>query len=79
MSIYKFPVYKGFIIALYLNVMPIKNYANRADPDQAALIRAACSGSTLFPYRNMIRDDPAPVGLTSNLFTLYTKMKWAST
>ena len=32
---------------------PFNACANRADPDQAALIRAALSGSTLFAYGNM--------------------------
>ena len=43
-----------------------------ADPDQAALIRAALSGSTLFAYGNMIKYDPTLVDLTSNFFVLYT-------
>ena len=30
-------------------------FANRADSDLAALVRAALSGSTLFAYGNMIR------------------------
>ena len=36
----------------------INSFATRADPDQAALVRAAWSGSTLFAYGNMIRYDP---------------------
>ena len=46
-----------------------------ADPDQAALIRAALSGSTLFAYGNMIKYDPTLVDLTSNFFVLYTNKK----
>ena len=34
---------------------PFNNFANRADPDQAALVRAALSGSILSAKRNMIR------------------------
>ena len=48
-------------------------FANRADPDQAALVRAALSGSTLFAYGNMIRYDHTLVDLTSNfLFNVQT-------
>ena len=36
------------IITLYLIEMALNAFANRADPDQAALVRAALSGSTLF-------------------------------
>ena len=52
-------------------------FANRADPDQAALIRAACSGSTLFAYinGNMIISDPTLVDLTSNFFVLCTNVE----
>ena len=46
-------------------------FANRADPDQAAIT----SGSTLFAYGNMIRSDPTLVELTSSFFILCTKMK----
>ena len=55
--------------------MPFNTFANRADPDQAALIRAALSGSTLFDYGNMIRYDPTLVDLTSNFFVLCTNLK----
>ena len=44
--------------------------ANRADPDQVALVRAAWSGFTLFAYRNMIRYDPTLVDLTGDFFVL---------
>ena len=51
----------GHIICIF-NPLPLRNafntFANRANPDQAALVRAACSGSTLFAYRTMIRYDP---------------------
>ena len=33
---------------------PFNAFANRADPDQAALVRAARSGSSLFAYGNML-------------------------
>ena len=41
-------------LSLYLIEMPFNTFANRADPDQAALLRAACSGYTPFVYGNMI-------------------------
>ena len=41
-----------YILTLYLIETPFKN---RADPDQAALVRTAWSGSTLFAYGNMIK------------------------
>ena len=34
--------------------MPLNAFANRANPDQTALVRAALSGSTLFAYRYMM-------------------------
>ena len=43
-----------FSLTLYLIETPFSPFANRADPDQAALVRAAWSGSTLFAYGNMI-------------------------
>ena len=43
-----------FELTLYLIETPFNTSANRADPDQAAHIRAARSGSTLFAYGNMI-------------------------
>ena len=49
------------MLTLYLIEMPFNTFANRADPDQAALNRAAWSGSTLFAYGNMIRYDPTLV------------------
>ena len=55
--------------------MPFEAFAYSADPDQAALVRAAGSGSTLFVDGNMIRYDPIQVDLTSNFFVLYTKME----
>ena len=42
-----------------------KAFANRATPDQAALVRTAWSGSTLFANGNMIRYDPTLVDLTT--------------
>ena len=41
--------------------MPLNTFANRADPDQAALVRAAWSGFTLFASGNMIRYYPTLV------------------
>ena len=43
--------------------------ANREDPYQAALVRAALSGSTLFAYENMIRYELTLVDLTSHVQT----------
>ena len=37
---------------LYLIEAPFRAFANRADSDQAALVRASWSGSTLFAYGN---------------------------
>ena len=45
---------KKYVLNLYLMETPINPFANRIDPDQAALVRAACSGSTLFAYGNVI-------------------------
>ena len=33
--------HETFILTLYLKETPFNTYANRADPDQAALVRAA--------------------------------------
>ena len=41
-------------LTTYLIEMPFNAFANRADPDQAALARAARSGSTLFASGYMI-------------------------
>ena len=41
-------------LTLYLLETPFNPFTNRADPDQAALVRAAWSVSTLFAYGNMI-------------------------
>ena len=62
-------------LTLYQIEMPFNTFANRADPDQAALVRAARSGSTLFVYGNMIGYDLKLVDLTSNFFVLRTNMK----
>ena len=48
---------------------PFNSSANREDPYQAALVRAALSGSTLFAYENMIRYEPTLVDLTSHVQT----------
>ena len=50
--------------------MSFNTFANRAEPDQAALVRAVWQGSTLFAYGNMIRYDPTLVDLASNFFVL---------
>ena len=42
------------IIILYIIETPFNAFANRAYPDQAALVWAVWSGSTLFAWRNMI-------------------------
>ena len=51
-------------------------FANRADPDPEALVRAAWPGSGLFAYGNMIRYDDKLVDLTCNFFILFTKLRW---
>ena len=61
-------------LTLYLIEMPFKAFANRADPDQAALVGAALSVSTLFAYGNMIRYDRILVDLTSIFFVLCTNV-----
>ena len=46
--------YGLYVLTLYLIEMPFKAFANRADPDQAALIRAVDSrpkGSGFKPHR----------------------------
>ena len=62
-------------LTLYLIVTPIYALANRADSDQAALVRAARSGSNLFAYINMIRYEPTLMNLTTNFFVLCTNVK----
>ena len=42
------------IFTFYLIETPFNTFASRADSDQAALVRAAWSGSTLFAYGNMM-------------------------
>ena len=43
------------MLTIYLIETPFNTFANRADPDQADLVRVAWSGSTLLAYGNMIR------------------------
>ena len=43
------------ILTLYLIETSFKAFSNRAEQDQAALVRAALSGSSMFAYGNMIR------------------------
>ena len=44
----------GGLINPYLIETPFNIFANRADLDQAALVRAALSGSALFAYGTII-------------------------
>ena len=59
---------------LYLIETSLNAFANRADPDQAAPVRAAWSGSTLFANYDISDptlvdiSDPTLVDLTSNFF-----------
>ena len=55
--------------------MHFNTFANRADPDQEALVRAARSGSALLAYGIMIRYDSMLVERTSNFFVLCTNVK----
>ena len=55
--------------------LPHNIFANRANSDQAALVRATLSGFALFAYENMIRYDPTLVDVTSKKFVLFTNMK----
>ena len=47
-------MYMLFILTIYLIETPFNTFAYRADQDQAAVIRAAWSGSTLLAHGNMI-------------------------
>ena len=47
-----------YYLTLYHIYMSFNTFTNWADPDQAALIRAAWSWSPLFAYGNVIRYDP---------------------
>ena len=60
----KFFISFCYVILKLLNPL-LNTFANRADPDQAALVRAAWSGSTLFAYGNLRYD----------FFVLYTNVK----
>ena len=60
-------------LPLYLIETLFTASTNRADPDQAALVRATWSGPTLFSYRNMVY--PTLVDWTSNFFVLCTNVK----
>ena len=60
-------------LTLYLIETPFNAFANRAGPDQAALVRTTWSGSTLFAYGwKYDISDPTIVDLTSNFFALCT-------
>ena len=66
-------------LTLYLIETPFSSFANREDPDKAALVgatRAAWSGSNLFAYGNMIRYDPTLVEMTSKFFDLFTNASY---
>ena len=61
---------------LYLIETPFNTFANRVDPDQAALKELPDQGlPCLIAYGNMIRNDPTLVDLTSNFFVLCTNAK----
>ena len=51
-SMKNFPAYIDF--THYHLETPFNTFANRAEPEFAALVRAAWPGSTLFAYRHMI-------------------------
>ena len=51
---------------LYLIETSFNTFANRADPDQAALLRVPDQGLLCLLNGNMIRYDPTLVDLTSN-------------
>ena len=42
-----------FVLTLYPIETPFSTFANRADPDQTALVRATRPGSTLFADGNI--------------------------
>ena len=62
-------------LTIHLIEMHFETFANRADPDQAALVRAAWSGSTLL-LMGMIRNAPTLTDLTSNFFVLCSSLKF---
>ena len=69
-----------YMIIYVYNTLPhiethFNTFANRADPDQTSLVKAAWSGSSQFAYEHMIRCDHTLVGLTSNFFVLCTNVK----
>ena len=43
-----------WLLTLNFIMMTFDAFVKRVEPEQAALVRAACSGSTLFAYGNMI-------------------------
>ena len=61
-------------LTLYLIETPFNTFTNRVDPDQAALVRAAWSGSTLFAYGNMIRHDPTRAAWSGSTLFAYGNM-----
>ena len=62
-------------LTCYLKETSFNVFANRADPNRAALVRTAWSGSTLLLSKYDI-SDPIQVDLTSNFFVLCTKTKY---
>ena len=68
-----FKYFYKICLPIYLIETAFDTFANRADPDQTALIRAAWPESALFAYENLIRYDPTLVDLTSNFFVQYTQ------
>ena len=61
------------VLILYLIETPFNSFANRADPDQTALVRAVWS--TLFAYGKLIiYYGPTLVDLTSHFFVLCTNV-----
>ena len=60
-------------LTVYLMEMPFGTFANRADPDQAALIYKRVY--SFIAYGNRIRYDPTLLDLASNFFVLCSNMK----
>ena len=48
----------NIILTFYIIETPFNTFVNREEPDQAALVRASWSRSSLFAYGNMVRYDP---------------------
>ena len=67
-------------LTLYLIETPFSPFANRDDPDQAALTNQAAlelpGPDLLFAHRDMIRYDPTLVDMTSKFFVLCTNVRY---